>query len=473
MRRNVVVLTVVLFGLVACEGRQGPPGPEGATAGGPGTACESGRSIPCGCESGATGAQTCAEDGSRWSPCVCGREDDSPDDGCVELECPDGQLCDPATESCRVLCDFPGYRCPDGEVCAPERGGCVPEEVGEGEGEGEDECEPEEHRACPCADGSHRVQLCVEGEWIQCPCGAEGEGECEPGWEQPCPDGTNTGECIAGVRVCSEEGEWGPCDGQIGPAAEVCDAVDNDCDGVTDEGWGVGDRCEVGVGECRRSGTMECRAPGVSTCDVERGAPAPEACDGRDNDCDGQTDEDYEALGTPCEVGIGACRRTGIFGCGQDGLLECGAVPGEAGDEQCDGRDNDCDGQTDEALTGELADLQGGVCAGARRICGGADGWTEPDYAGLVERYEPAERSCDRLDNDCDGLTDEPFDFGLRCDAVGECWAAAVECNAAGDGTECRQQGSIAEICNGLDDDCDGEVDEDFEPPAGFTCTRG
>ncbi|NOY45879.1 MAG: hypothetical protein GXP50_10595 [Deltaproteobacteria bacterium] len=71
----------------------------------------------------------------------------------------------------------------------------------------------------------------------------------------------------------------------------------------------------------------------------------------------------------------------------------------------CDGRDNDLDGLVDLPLVAPLAAKQAGVCAGTVKTCKGALGWLD-DYSG-VPGYELPEVSCDGLDNDCDGVVDE------------------------------------------------------------------
>jgi len=115
------------------------------------------------------------------------------------------------------------------------------------------------------------------------------------------------------------------------PSTEVCDGKDNDCDNEVDEDY-VPHTC--GTGECERQSTC---SGGVENC--VPGSPSPEICDGKDNDCDGDIDEDL----APFTCGEGECKRQGIC---QNGAPNC--VPGEPSPEICDGLDNDCDGQVDE-----------------------------------------------------------------------------------------------------------------------------
>jgi hypothetical protein len=115
--------------------------------------------------------------------------------------------------------------------------------------------------------------------------------ECTPGATQACyqgPAGTvGKGQCRAGVRVCRTDGTFGACEGQVLPAPEVCNGVDDDCNGQVDEGLG---QSTCGVGACQRT-VNSCVNGQPQTCTP--GTPAPqEVCgNGIDDDCNGIVDD--------------------------------------------------------------------------------------------------------------------------------------------------------------------------------------
>jgi len=301
-----------------------------------------------------------------------------------------------------------------------------------------------------------------------------GVGECGGGFyecDNTKPDGL-------WIRCCSDPG--GSCQDT---SVEYCDGKDNDCDGQTDNGFDIGTTCN-GIGECGL-GVKQCDPENNldTTCSTDIGGDdydgTPETCNGLDDDCDGQTDEDFN-IGVPCE-GVGEC-GLGEYECnplyGTDAsqpLVICSTDPlgSEHQDvtETCDGKDNDCDGETDNGIAVEGQPQVGWPCDGVGECgigvveCKGFyDVRCSTDIGGTI--HQDRNETCDGRDNDCDGQTDEDFSIGLVCEGEGECGAGTFIC-ADIEHNMCSSEvpGSPDvkdEICDGKDNDCDGETDEDF-----------
>ena len=171
----------------------------------------------------------------------------------------------------------------------------------------------------------------------------------------------------SGTTRCLADGTVG-CGASPGPGGdEVCNAVDDDCDGEADEGFPLGEACHAGEGQCRREAVIRCDPTGGTECPAVPRPPMAEVCDEVDNDCDGTVDEGTN----PCD---------------------CPGFEGVA--EVCNGRDDDCDGGVDEANPGALCDGEAGFrqscTAGACRIANCAP----LTYDGNANPADGCERTC-------------------------------------------------------------------------------
>jgi hypothetical protein len=247
------------------------------------------------------------------------------------------------------------------------------------------------------------------------------------------------------------------CDAVAGaPEAERCDARDNDCDGTPDEGFaGLNNACTVGAGACLRQGVNLCAAGGAGVaCSAAPGMPSAELCNAIDDDCDGRTDEDHPNLNRACEAGVGACRQVGVQVCLANGAgTQCDAVAGAAVAERCNGIDDDCDGRTDESFAnlGAACDAGVGDCRRGGVVVCTANG------AGSVcdaVAAQPSADLCDYRDNNCNGIIDEGFVDGQgRYNQVANCGACGANCNdqwapnpaAFGIAPLCRVAGAVAQ----------------------------
>ena len=356
------------------------------------------------------------------------------------------------------------------------------------------------HATAVCDTSACKIDACADG-WYNV------DGLDSTGCEYPCHVKDKTGaECDPATALPA-----------AGCGVEVCDDIDQDCDGEINDGNPGGnetcsDFCPTPgcVGACS-FGTTQC-VGSILVCVPGATTPTLDICDGIDNNCDGSIDEDFDFdndpqhcgdCGTSCvgmvphaiakcenkQCKVDVCQTDfGDYDPNSPGCEACPVTPVRA--ESCNGKDDDCNGVIDDPAGVALTKPASGAAAGVNSFCkqkaatlcnnvplhcdSQAGGWV-CDYPAGVEtasgKVVITEGRCDGVDGNCDGQKDEAFlDLGKTCNdgALGVCLDfGKIECDPNDvSKTYCNDTlppdppMASAEKCNGLDDNCDGQVDE-------------
>jgi hypothetical protein len=400
------------------------------------------------------------------SPCTVGEVCD-PASGCIPgtpRDCSDGINC--TADECNAMTgaclNTPAHdRCTAPEMCLPDLGGCAIPPPCTGDGD--------------CDDGN--------------PCnGAETcnpDTGCQAGTPIDCDDGVH---CTADVcnpadGTCSHTAEdWRCDDGNACNGRESCDAT-ADCRPGTPVNCNDGvsctdDSCDVATGDCSHTANdARCDdgvfCNGAEICDPAVGCasgPVPACSDG------------IACTADACNVAADACTHTPDNARCSDGLFCNGAEICVGGVGCTPGTPPVCDDGL-SCSTDRCDPAAGGGAGGCIGVSPDRDGDTYGDAActgndcndGVAGVHPGATESCNGVDDDCDGTTDEGFGCAAgsaRSCTLGSCTGSQT-CSASCTWGSCAV--SAAEVCNGLDDNCNGVADEGFACPLGSiqTCSVG
>ena len=280
---------------------------------------------------------------------------------------------------------------------------------------------------------------------------------------------------------------------------ESCDGIDNDCNGTTDDNLlsrfyadldtdtygdpnNYLDACSQPAGYVSNTNDCNDTEPLAWTGNTE-------TCDGVDNDCDGTTDaglllpffvdSDGDGYGNPSSS-QDACSPPAGYVSNDDDCNDAEPLAWTGNTETCDTVDNDCDGTVDNGLlTTHYVDLDGdgyGAPGQSAELCATIPGYVtnnndcdDTEAAAWTNNVE----SCDEIDNNCNGQTDEgvlnTYYADLDGDGYGNATNTTLACSPpagfVSNTDDCNDAEELAwsgkpEVCDTVDNNCNGQTDE-------------
>ena len=450
-----------------------------------------------GFDSDEDGVTTCGEDGILGGD---GAADDDCDDSDIDNFPGNSEVCDAADNDCDMVVDN-GFDL-DGDLVTT----CGVDGVLGGDGAADDDCDdanpnnfPGNSEVCEGldndCDGVPDNGFDMDGDGVTI-CGVDGilggdgaaDDDCDdnnganfPGNSEVCDAADNDCDTVVdngfdldtdGVTTCGGDGTAGTADDDCDDAdianfpgnAEVCDAADNDCDTVADNGFDVD---TDGVTTCGADGTAGTADDDCDDADIANFPGNTEVCDAADNDCDTVADNGFDVD----TDGVTTCGADGTAGTADDDCddADIANFPGNA--EVCDAADNDCDTVADNGFD---ADADGVTTCGADGTAGNAD---DDCNDSQITVFPGATEACDGVDTDCDGTVptaegDGDTDQYLSCTGFVDLGVGLVGGGDCDDGLAAVNPGAT-EVCDGIDNDCDTTTDEGFDGDLDSVTTCG